>query len=141
MQIQIKQSEIEAAIRQWVSTQGFNLAGKDVTTNFTATRSRETGIIADLVIEDASVPACTGIVTSMPTLNYSMTAPAIDPLETKTYADGVGATGSGPVPETSPEAVPEAALEPMTGGDDTAPEPAANEVVPAAEATTTSLFS
>jgi hypothetical protein len=55
MQIQLKQTEIIAALKQYIVGQGINLTGKDVSISFTAGR-KESGIIADLVIEDASIP-------------------------------------------------------------------------------------
>jgi hypothetical protein len=58
MQIQLKQTEIIAALKQYIVGQGINLAGKEVSISFTAGR-KEAGIIADLVIEDASIPGFT----------------------------------------------------------------------------------
>jgi hypothetical protein len=55
MQIQLKQTEIIAALKQYITAQGINLAGKDVSISFTAGR-KESGITADLVIEDAGIP-------------------------------------------------------------------------------------
>lgn len=53
MQISLKQSEIEAALKQYIVQQGINLAGKDVEIAFTAGR-KETGLSADINIEDAA---------------------------------------------------------------------------------------
>ncbi len=58
MQIQLKQTEIIAALKQYIVGQGINLTGKEVSISFTAGR-KEAGIIADLVIEDASIPGFT----------------------------------------------------------------------------------
>lgn len=55
MQIQLKQTEIIAALKQYITGQGINLTGKDVSISFTAGR-KESGITADLVIEDTSIP-------------------------------------------------------------------------------------
>jgi hypothetical protein len=55
MQIQLKQSEIVAAIKMFVSQQGINLQGKDVAITFTAGR-KESGISADMVIDDIDLP-------------------------------------------------------------------------------------
>ena len=52
MQISLKQSEIVAALKAYVVQQGFNLAGKTVSIDFTAGR-KESGITADIDIEDA----------------------------------------------------------------------------------------
>ena len=55
MQIQLKQTEIIAALKQYISAQGINLAGKEVSISFTAGR-KESGIIADLSIDDVAIP-------------------------------------------------------------------------------------
>ena len=56
MQISLKQSEIVAALKMYVTQQGINLAGKSVSIDFTAGR-KEAGITADIDIEDgAQVP-------------------------------------------------------------------------------------
>lgn len=53
MQIQLKQTEIIAALKQYIGTQGINLNGKAVDISFTAGR-KEAGITADISIEDAN---------------------------------------------------------------------------------------
>jgi hypothetical protein len=58
MQVQLKQTEIIAALKQFITAQGINLAGKDVNITFTAGR-KEAGIIADVSIEDVSIPGFT----------------------------------------------------------------------------------
>lgn len=59
MQIQLKQTEIIAALKQYIGTQGINLNGKTVDISFTAGR-KEAGITADISIEDAgSIPGFT----------------------------------------------------------------------------------
>ena len=52
MQIQLKQAEIIAAIKGYISSQGINLFNKDVTIAFTAGR-KESGLTADISIEEA----------------------------------------------------------------------------------------
>ena len=54
MQIHLKQKEIEAALKLYISRQGIDLAGKAVTIDFTAGR-KDSGISADLVIEGAPI--------------------------------------------------------------------------------------
>jgi len=49
MRIQLNQSEIEAAIRSYISKEGFNLTGKDVDISFTNTRN-PTATIAEVEI-------------------------------------------------------------------------------------------
>ena len=55
MQIQFKQSEIVAALKQYIVDQGINLNGKSVDIAFSATRGTA-GIIADVTIEEAQIP-------------------------------------------------------------------------------------
>lgn len=55
MQIVLKQPEINAAIRQYISQQGINLTNKTVTIAFTAGR-KEAGISADISIDDQDLP-------------------------------------------------------------------------------------
>ena len=52
MLIQLKQSEITAALRDYIVAQGINLNGKTVEISFTAGR-KESGIYADIYIENA----------------------------------------------------------------------------------------
>ena len=52
MLIQLKQSEITAALRDYIVAQGINLNGKTVEISFTAGR-KESGIYADISIENA----------------------------------------------------------------------------------------
>jgi hypothetical protein len=54
MNIQLKQSEIEAALRLYVLAQGISLDGKVLTIDFTAGR-KAGGLIADLTIDNAPV--------------------------------------------------------------------------------------
>lgn len=51
MQIQLKQTEIVAALKQYITKQGINLTNKEVAITFTAGR-KEGGLFADLIIED-----------------------------------------------------------------------------------------
>jgi hypothetical protein len=62
MQINLKQAEIVQALRAYVVAQGINLTGKDVDISFTAGR-RESGISADITIEDAVIPGYTNAVS------------------------------------------------------------------------------
>lgn len=52
MQIHLKQREIEAALRMFVSQQGISLVGKTVEVVFTSGR-KDNGLSAELTIEDA----------------------------------------------------------------------------------------
>ena len=54
MNIQIKQNEIEAAVKGYIARKGINLVGKSVTVTFTAGR-KDSGLSAELCIEDTDV--------------------------------------------------------------------------------------
>ena len=53
MLIQLRQSEIEEALKMYVTSQGFSLVGKQVDVAFTASRGNN-GVTADLDINDAT---------------------------------------------------------------------------------------
>lgn len=53
MQIQLKQAEIESALKDFISKQGINLQGRTVQIEFTSGR-KENGITADLSISDTT---------------------------------------------------------------------------------------
>lgn len=56
MIINLKQTEIEAALKGYVAQQGISLTGKQVEISFTAGR-KESGVSAELTIEeDVSIP-------------------------------------------------------------------------------------
>ena len=55
MQIQFKQAEITAALKQYIAAQGINTNGKTVDIAFSATRGAA-GIVADVTIEEAEIP-------------------------------------------------------------------------------------
>jgi hypothetical protein len=65
MQINLKQAEIEQALRAYVVAQGISLHGKDLTISFTAGR-RESGISAEISIEDVEIPGYTNPTTETP---------------------------------------------------------------------------
>ena len=54
MQIQLKQADIEEAIKRFVSEQGFNLQQKEVTIEFTSGR-KDNGLSAEITIENITV--------------------------------------------------------------------------------------
>lgn len=55
MQINLKQTEITEALRQYVTQQGINLTGKTVDIAFTAGR-KEGGLSAEITIEEQDIP-------------------------------------------------------------------------------------
>lgn len=69
MLIQLRQSEIEDAVKMYVAAQGINLTGKKVDMNFTAGRG-SAGITVDLDIVDAKLSELT-----KPTPRASFPAP------------------------------------------------------------------
>lgn len=68
MQIQLKQTEIIAALKGYIASQGINLAGKNVEISFTASRGAA-GIVADIEINDAAQAAVAGIAAIAPMPN------------------------------------------------------------------------
>lgn len=58
MIINLKQTEIEQALRAYVVAQGISLHGKDLTISFTAGR-RESGISAEISIDEVNIPGFT----------------------------------------------------------------------------------
>lgn len=70
MQVQLKQSEIEAALKGYIAQQGINLTNKSITCTFTAGR-KDSGISVELEIEDQPIPVppvpVGGQVTFVPT--------------------------------------------------------------------------
>lgn len=54
MQVQLKQSEIEAALKGYIAQQGINLTNKSITCTFTAGR-KDSGISVELEIEDQPI--------------------------------------------------------------------------------------
>ena len=58
MQVTLKQSEIELALKNYVAQQGISLYGKDVSIAFTAGR-KESGISAEINIDDSDIPGFT----------------------------------------------------------------------------------
>ena len=66
MQINLKQTEIEAALRHYISSQGINLTGKTVEIAFTAGR-KENGLTAEMQIEESGeIPGFTDYVPAAP---------------------------------------------------------------------------
>jgi hypothetical protein len=58
MQIQLKQAEIEAALKLFISSQGINVEGKSIGITFIAGR-KAGGLIADVSINDVVIPGYT----------------------------------------------------------------------------------
>ena len=55
MQIQLKQTEIVIALKDYITKKGIDLAGKSVDIAFTASR-KDAGLTADLSIDDLGIP-------------------------------------------------------------------------------------
>lgn len=55
MQVTLKQTEIEAALKGFITAQGISLNNKQVTVSFTAGR-KESGISAEIEIDDLDIP-------------------------------------------------------------------------------------
>lgn len=107
MQIQLKQSEIIAAIKQYVVTQGINLNGKTVDIAFSATRGAA-GIIADVSIEEVSIPGFTdsevdaAIEAAAPVAKLTVVQPTV----TKAAVEEPQTSGDEPQTEAAAEPAP-----------------------------------
>lgn len=78
MQINLKQTEIITALKQYIAGQGISLQGKYVEMAFTAGR-KEAGISVEISIEDISVPDF-GLPEEVPTAKLTLIAdPVIVP--------------------------------------------------------------
>lgn len=115
MIINLKQTEIEQALRAYVASQGISLHGKDLTISFTAGR-RESGISAEISIDDVEIPGYTNdthLETQMakaPVLSLAATAPVEPPVP----EEPVGAEqGEVPAGAAEPEVQPEAEAAPV----------------------------
>ena len=86
MIINLKQTEIELALRAYVVAQGISLHGKDLSISFTAGR-RESGISAEISIDDVEIPGYTNTVaeevevTKAPVISLTPTVTAVTPVE------------------------------------------------------------
>lgn len=93
MQIQLKQTEIITALKQYIHNQGINLTGKEVTITFTAGR-KESGVSADLTIEEASIPGF--IESDEPSAPVTLSVvPTIDPASSAEEPEPVAKTPTG----------------------------------------------
>ena len=72
MQINLKQTEIIAALKQYIADQGISLQGKSVEMFFTAGR-KEAGISVEISIEDISLPDF-GLPEESPTAKLTLVA-------------------------------------------------------------------
>lgn len=72
MQINLKQTEIIAALKQYIAGQGISLQGKSVDMVFTAGR-KEAGISVEISIEDVSLPDF-GLPEEVPTAKLTLVA-------------------------------------------------------------------
>lgn len=95
MLIQLKQTEIITALKQYITLQGIDLSGKSVNITFTAGR-KESGISADLDIEEEN---------DFP--NFSENDPTtLTPVTTSTKVEEVAKSeDKDPVSEPEPEIV------------------------------------
>lgn len=66
MQINLKQAEIVTALKQYIVNQGISINGKNVQISFTAGR-KESGISADIAIEDIVIPGVDAMEDDGPT--------------------------------------------------------------------------
>ena len=82
MQINLKQFEIETALKMYISQQGISLASKTVGMVFTAGR-KDGGLLVEITIEDAT------------TVERRVTTPVLIPTEPEAVSHGQGTVASG----------------------------------------------
>jgi hypothetical protein len=95
MQINLKQTEIETALRDYVSKLGFSLDGREVGIVFTSGR-KNNGLTADIEISDTLTPTANPI-PSGPISREAVIAPAqteVDVVEEPVYEEVTPATTS-----------------------------------------------
>ena len=76
MQIQLRQTEIVAALKAHIVAQGISLTGKSFGVSFTAGR-KDAGLSADISIEDLVASAATEVVTAVPAPDAKPTLPVV----------------------------------------------------------------
>ena len=79
MQVTLKQSEIEVALKNYIQAMGINLAGKSIDVAFTAGR-KEAGISAELDINETGQPQI-AYVTPAPIVAGSVTTHELRPAQ------------------------------------------------------------
>ena len=108
MIINLKQTEIELALRAYVVAQGISLHGKDLSISFTAGR-RESGISAEISIDDVEIPGYTNTVAEEVEVNK---APAISLAPTVATVTPVEESQPVPQEEAPEDAAPVAEAKP-----------------------------
>lgn len=99
MQIQLRQPEIEAALKLYITQQGINLAGKTVVIEFTSGR-KNNGLTADVSIDDATVPGYTDTFVM-----HAVPVPVVA-LYKETVPEPVSEVKAEPAQDTPPEDPP-----------------------------------
>lgn len=74
MQIQLKQAEIELALKGYIIAQGINLTGKTVAYAFTSGR-KDNGLTVDLDISDIEIPGFTNAAPAFEAPTLALVAP------------------------------------------------------------------
>ncbi len=114
MKITLTQTDIVAAIKLHLQSQGISTAGKNTSVAFTATRKAE-GLIAEITIEDADAPAQVSIAAAA--INKAKVAaenPAIPDLpvaEPDSKQEGVKVAEAAAIAEPATPAEPEVVTE------------------------------
>ena len=103
MRIQLRQTEIEEALQQYIANQGINLAGKVVEIGFTASRSAD-GLTADVDITNAADGAKH---RAAPVIQTAEVAPAAQAIVEPVQEEQ---TGDNPDEEPAKEAAPASSL-------------------------------
>ncbi len=110
MKIQLEQSEVVIAVREYVANQGIKVEGKTFAVNFSMTRG-EAGLLADLVIDEPTVAPTIVKAVNKPRANT--VGAAID----KQADKASGTANVNKLPATASEAVAQAKENIQAGGD------------------------
>ena len=142
MQIQLKQKEIEAALRGYILKMGIRLQGRTLDITFVAGR-KENGLTADLVIEDAPIPGYG------PQDPQDYEDPDLDP-QPDDYGEPLPTPDAGVTPEqvvppadlkeTTPEALSELQTEPPADTEPEVPEDVQEPIAQPLPPVVTNLF-
>lgn len=113
MQIQFKQAEIVAALKQYIIAQGININGKTVEIAFSATRGAA-GIVADVNIEEVSIPGFTDAEVEEAVKASEPAAPALSVVKPAAVAKAAIATEAVAEPKAEVAEQPGDAAAPKT---------------------------
>lgn len=128
MNINLKQPEIELAIRQYLERQGISLRSKSVTVDFTSGRGNN-GLSAEVIIENVSIPGDDIVGSTGPGPSAEVLAMANDNAK-----QAAASTEAAKAPAKVKEVAVEVAAAPVATASIATPETEATAAAPVAEA-------